>query len=57
MTFAGSINIKQTGHAQLHIDKYDEDYLISFPDVKAKGFFSGALCPELSGAYCIISSS
>lgn len=57
MTLAGSINIKQTGHAQLHIDKYDEDYLIPLPDVKVKASFSGALYPELSGAYSILSSS
>lgn len=57
MTFAGSINIKQTGHAQLHIDKYDEDYLIPLPDMKVKGFLSGTLYPELSGVYYIVSSS
>lgn len=57
MIFAGSINIRQTGHAQLHIDKYDEDYLIPLPDVKVKGFFSGTLYPELSGIRRIISST
>lgn len=56
MTFSTSINIKQTGHAVLHIDKYDEDYLIPFPDVKVKGFLSGTLYPELDGTYHIISS-
>lgn len=57
MTFAGSINIRQTGHALLHIDKYDEDYLIPVPDAKVKGVFSGTLYPELSGLCRIISSS
>jgi len=57
MTFSGSINIRQTRHAQLHINKYDEDYLIPLPDVKVKGLFSGTLYPELSGLCRIISSS
>ena len=57
MTFAGSINIRQTGYAQLHIDKYNEDYLLPLPDVKVKGFFSGSLYPELSGIHRIISSN
>lgn len=29
MTFSGSVDIRQTGHAMLHIDRYDEDHLIS----------------------------
>ena len=37
MSFNGSLNIKQTGHAMLHIDKYNEDYLIPFPDFKVRG--------------------
>ncbi|KAL2069933.1 hypothetical protein VTL71DRAFT_14612 [Oculimacula yallundae] len=57
MTFSGSINIKQTGHALLHVEKYAERHLIPFPDVKVKGFLSGHLYPELSGKYHIISSS
>lgn len=57
MTFAGSINIRQTGHAQLHIDKYNEDYLIPLPDVKVKGFLSGTLYPEISGIRRIVSST
>jgi oxysterol-binding protein-related protein 9/10/11 len=57
MTFTGSLNIKQTGHAMLHIDEYKEDYLIPFPDFSVKGFLSGKLYPEISGTYHIISSS
>ena len=56
MSFTGSLNVKH-GHAILHIDKYDEDYLIPFPDCKIKGFLSGKLYPELSGTYHIISST
>ena len=57
MTFNGSINIKQTGHAMLHIDRYDEDHLIPLPSVKVKGFLSGTPYPELVGTYYIVSSS
>lgn len=57
MTFSGYINIRQTGHAILHIDKYNEDYMFVVPDVKVKGFLSGHLYPEISGVYRIISSA
>ncbi|KAK4974736.1 hypothetical protein LTR28_010171 [Elasticomyces elasticus] len=57
MTFTGSLNVKQTGHAMLHLDKFDEDYLISFPDCKVKGFLSGKLYPELGGTCHIVSST
>ena len=57
MSFNGSLNVKQTGHAMLHLDKYDEHYLIPFPDCKVKGFLSGRLYPELGGTHRIISSS
>ncbi|MCJ1352631.1 MAG: hypothetical protein MMC33_002615 [Icmadophila ericetorum] len=57
MTFNGNISIKQTGHAMVHIDKYDEDYLIPIPGAKVKGLFSGRPYPELGGTYHIISST
>lgn len=57
MSFTGSLNVKQTGHAILHIDKYDEDYLIPFPDFKVKGILTGSLYPEPYGTYHIISST
>jgi len=47
MTFSGSINIKQTGHAMLHIDKYDERHLIRFPNVKLKAFSPVIYIPSL----------
>jgi oxysterol-binding protein-related protein 9/10/11 len=56
-TFSGYVNIKQVGHAILHIDRYNEDYLLPLPDVKAKGFLSGNPYPEINGSYHIISSS
>ena len=57
MTFNGNVNIRQTGHAIVHIDQYDEHYLVPFPDATVRGFFSGALYPELSGTYHITSST
>jgi hypothetical protein len=57
MSFTGYLNVKQFGHAMLHLDKYNEFYLIPFPDFKVKGFLSGHLYPELDGTYHIISSS
>jgi oxysterol-binding protein-related protein 9/10/11 len=57
MTFSSSVDIRQVGHAVLHIDKYDEDYLIPLPDVKVRGFLGGRLYPEVLGTYTIVSSS
>ncbi|KAF1846662.1 Oxysterol-binding protein [Cucurbitaria berberidis CBS 394.84] len=57
ITFSGSVSIKQKGYAVLHIDKYDEDYLIPVPNVKVKGILSGAPYPELHGQYSLISSN
>ncbi|KAH6853748.1 hypothetical protein B0I37DRAFT_388048 [Chaetomium sp. MPI-CAGE-AT-0009] len=57
MTFSGSVSIRQTGHAMLHIDKYSEEYLIFLPNCSVKGFMSGSMFPELNGTYHIVSSS
>jgi hypothetical protein len=58
MTFNGNINIRQYGHAMLHIDRYNEDYLIPFPDAQVKGLMSGGrVYPELQGTYHIVGSS
>lgn len=57
MTFSSSVDIRQIGHAIVHIDEYDEDYLIPLPDVKVRGFLSARLYPEVLGTYTIVSSS
>ena len=57
MTFNGNVNIRQVGHAMVHIDKYDEDHLVPLPDVKVRGFLSGCMYPEIIGPYTISSSS
>ncbi|KAJ9156476.1 Protein kes1 [Pleurostoma richardsiae] len=51
------VNIRQIGHAVLHVDRFDEDYLIPLPDVRVCGFLSGRLYPEVQGTYKIISST
>lgn len=57
ITFSGSVNIKQMGHAILHLDRYDEDYLIPLPNVKVSGLLTGTAYPELVGSYQIVSST
>ncbi|KAL8824743.1 MAG: hypothetical protein Q9191_004851 [Dirinaria sp. TL-2023a] len=57
MTFNGNLNIKQRGQSVLHIDEYDETYLIPLVDAKVKGFLAGHLYPELYGKYKIVASS
>jgi hypothetical protein len=51
------VNIRQLGHAIIHIDKYNEDYLIPLPEVKVQGLLTGTPYPELIGKYDIISSA
>ena len=57
ITFSGTINIQQIGHAILHVDAYDEDYLIPLPDVTVKGILTGSPYPELHGSYSIVAST
>lgn len=57
ITFSGSVHIQQIGHAILHLDKYDEDYLIPLPDVTVKGILSAGPYPELSDHVAIVSST
>lgn len=57
MTYSSGVSIRQTGHAMLHIDKYNEEHLIFLPNCSVKGFMSGCMFPELNGTYHIVSSS
>lgn len=57
MTFSGTVNIRQIGHSILHIDKFDDDYLLPLPDVQVRGFLSACLYPEALGTCKIISST
>lgn len=51
------MNIQQIGHAILHLDEYDEDYLVPLPNVKVQGILTGSPYPELVGSHSIVSSS
>ena len=57
ITFNGSVNIQQIGHAILHLDKWDEDYLIPLPNVTVKGILSAGPYPELSDHVAIVGSN
>ena len=57
ITFSGSVNVAQIGHAILHLDAYDEDYLVPLPSVKVSGILTGTPYPELKGTYHIPSSN
>jgi hypothetical protein len=48
---------QQIGHATLHIDAYDEDYLITLPSLHIEGLISGSPYVELNGSSYITSSS
>lgn len=52
----GRIDIKQVGHALLHIDNYNEDYLITLPSLHIEGLWGGAPFVELNGNTFITSS-
>jgi hypothetical protein len=55
--FSGTVHIDRKGYSIYHIDKYDEDYLITMPKIHVEGIMTGSLCPELSGSTYIRSSS
>lgn len=57
MTFSGSLNIRHIGHTTLHIDRYNEDYLLPFPNVQVRGFLSACIYPEIWGTYKLTSTS
>lgn len=51
------MNIKQIGHANLHISAFNEDYLVPLPEITVKGILSANPYPELHGTYHITSSN
>ncbi|OAP64975.1 hypothetical protein AYL99_00947 [Fonsecaea erecta] len=57
MTFSGFLNVKQTGHAILHIDRYNENHLLPLPSFQVRGFMGGHLYPEITATYHVVSSS
>lgn len=57
-SFTGrTINVKQVGHALLHIDAFNEDHFITLPTLHIEGILRGAPYVELNGSSYIQSSS
>ena len=56
-SFSRTIHVKQIGHALLHLDKYDEDYLITLPNIHIEGLIYGSPFVELNKASYISSST
>ncbi|KAJ9664965.1 Oxysterol-binding protein 4 [Coniosporium apollinis] len=57
VSFSRTINIKQVGHALLHIDAYDEDYLFTLPSLHIEGLIGGTPYVELNRTSYMQSSS
>lgn len=56
-SFGRTINVKQIGHAVLHIDAFNEDYLITLPSLHIEGLITGSPYVELNKSTYIVSSS
>ena len=56
-SFGKTINVRQVGHAMLHLDAFDEDYLITLPSLHIVGLIGGNPYVELNGSNYIVSSS
>ena len=56
-SFSGSVDISQSGHAVLHLNKWNEDYFITLCNMHIKGILSGNPYPELGGETNIYSST
>ncbi|KAI9663385.1 MAG: Oxysterol binding protein [Alyxoria varia] len=56
-SFSKRIDVKQVGHALLHLEKYNETYLITLPFLHIEGLWVGAPFVELNGKSYINSSS
>lgn len=56
-SFSRTIHVKQVGHAFLHLDAYDEDYLITLPALHIEGLITGSPYVELNKSTYIVSSS
>lgn len=56
-SFRSTINVKQVGHCILHIDEFDEDYIITLPALHIEGLIRGAPYVELNKSSYIVASS
>lgn len=56
-SFSRTINVRQVGHAILHLDKYNEDYLITLPSLHIEGLITGSPYVELNKSSYIVGSN
>jgi len=56
-SFGRTINVKQIGHAIIHLDAYNEDYLITLPALHIEGLITGSPYVELNKSTYIVSST
>ncbi|CAA9966405.1 hypothetical protein CFE70_010072 [Pyrenophora teres f. teres 0-1] len=56
-SFKTTITVKQLGHAMLHLDAYNESYLITLPALHIEGLITGSPYVELNGCTYIQSST
>lgn len=57
VSFSKTIHVRQVGHAVLHIDAFNEDYLITLPPIHIEGLIFGSPFVELNKTTYITSSS
>lgn len=56
-SFSRTINVRQVGHAVLHLDEFDEDYLITLPSLHIEGLITGSPYVELNKSSYIVGSN
>nr|POF13282.1 oxysterol-binding protein like 4 [Quercus suber] len=56
-SFSRTINVRQVGHAILHLDKWNEDYLITLPSLHIEGLITGSPYVELNKSSYIVGSN
>lgn len=56
-SFGRTIYLKQVGHAILHLDEFNEDYLITLPNLHIEGLITGSPFVELEKSSYIVSST
>lgn len=56
-SFKTTINVKQIGHAILHLDAFKESYLITLPSLHIEGLITGSPFVELNSSTYIQSTS
>lgn len=56
-SFSRRIDVRQIGHAELYLEKYDEHYLITLPSLHIEGLITGSPFVELNRSTMIQSST